>query len=167
MPSFVKVNTYTHSLTYVTDQMLRSLQLIIILAGLDPANFVNDWATHELAIKTWLLSGHLQSVVLEVTHPFVGGLVTRCDFNIDYGYGDGNGSMWVDTDALRFAITKLGVIPAHCNYKITLITLPGRPYVPGWGAGSLLSTSGFTKQGLGATIGTHAIGAQASYWRRS
>lgn len=166
MASFVKVNTYAYSVTYVTDQMLRSLRTIIMLIGLDQTKFVNDWATHELAIKTWLLSGHLKSVVLEIFHPFA-GLATRCDFTIDYGYGDGNGAMWVDTDALRYAIAKLGVIPAHCTYKVTLMTSPGEPYVPGWGDGSLLSTEGFVRQGLGTTIGTHAVGAQASYWRRA
>jgi hypothetical protein len=165
MASFVKVNTYTHSVTYVTDQMLRSLRLIIVLVGLDPAKYVNNWATYERAISTWLLSGHLQSVILEISGP-LGGLITRCDFTIDYGYGGGDGTMWVDTDALRFAIVKFGTIPAHCNYKVTLMTNPGSPDVPGWGDSSLLPTNGFIKQGLGATIGTHAIGAQASYWRK-
>jgi hypothetical protein len=34
MSTFVAVNTYTHSVTYVTDNILRSLQDIVRLSGL-------------------------------------------------------------------------------------------------------------------------------------
>jgi len=168
MSNFVTANTYTyaHSATYVTDQMLRSLRLIIMLVGLDQSKFVNNWDTYERAINTWLLSGHLRTVILEISHPSK-GLVTRPQFDIDYRYGSGEGSMWVDTDALRYAIAKFGTIPAVCNYKVTLVVAPGEPYVHGWKDGSLFSTAGFFKQGLGTTIGTHAIGAQAGFWRKA
>lgn len=166
MGTLVSVNTYTHSVTYVTDQMLRSLKFIITNTGLDPNKFVNDWATYDLGVKTWLHSRHLQTVVLEVQSPS-GSLVTRCDFDIDYGYGNGEGSMWVDTDALQFAIAKFGLYPSSCTYNVKLVIAPGSPDVPGWGAGTFLSTDGYIKQGLGTTIGTNAIGANASYWRKS
>lgn len=166
MSSLVTVNTYAHSVTYVTDQMLRSLRLIIVLIGLDQTKFVDSWETHERAISTWLRSGHLKAVILEIYHP-QNGLVTRCDLKIDYGYGGGQGSMWVDTDAIRYAIAKFGTIPTVCEYKVTLTTAPGEPHVPGWGDGKLFSTAGFTKQGLGTTIGTTSIGAEAAYWRKT
>jgi hypothetical protein len=75
--------------------------------------------------------------------------------------------MWVDTDAIRYSIRKLGVIPSACTYRLILSTKQGRPDVLGWGSGQLHSTAGFTRQGLGTTIGTHAIGANASYWRKT
>ena len=68
MPSFVTVNTYTHSVTYVTDQMLRSLRLIIYWIGLDLNKIIEDWEVLERAIKTWLLSRDLEAVALEVFH---------------------------------------------------------------------------------------------------
>ena len=166
MASLVSVNTYTHSVTYVTDQMLRSLRYIITWSGLDPNNFVSEWSSYERAVQTWLQSRHLKTVVLEIISSS-GSLVTRCDFDIDYTYGGGEGAMWVDTDAIKFAIAKFGTIPSQCKYSITLMTSPGRPDVYGWGTGNLLSTSGFVKQSLGTTIGTHAIGTQAAYWRKS
>jgi len=166
MASIVSVNTYTHSVTYVTDQMLRSLRYIITWVGLDPNKFVSSWNLYEIAVKTWLESQHLKTVVLEVIDP-KGELVTRCDFSIDYTYGNGEGSMWVDTDALKHSIAKFGTIPSRCSYSITLLVKSGEPAVLGWGDGSLLSTNGFVKQSLGTTIGTHEIGAQAAYWRRS
>ena len=166
MASVVSVNTYTHSVSYVTDQMLRSLRYIITNTGLDPNKFVSDWKTYELGVQTWLGTRHLQTVILEIINTS-GSLVTRCDFTIDYSYGNGEGSMWVDTDALKHAIAKFGVIPSQCTYSITLVTSFGRPDVAGWGPSSLLSTDGHIKQSLGTTIGTHAIGAQAAYWRKS
>jgi len=165
MSTLVSVNTYSHSVTYVTDKMLKSLRYIITNTGLDPNKFVSDWKSYELAVETWLNSRHLKTVVLEVVSAS-GSLVTRCDFDIDYTYGSGEGSMWIDTDALKFAIAKFGTIPAFCSYSITLVNSPGRPDVIGWGPSTLLSSDGFTKQSLGTTIGTHAIGAQASYYRK-
>lgn len=166
MSTLVAVNTYSHSVTFVTDKMLKSLRYIITSTGLDPNKFVSDWKSYELAVETWLTSRHLRTVVLEVISPG-GSLVTRCDFDINYTYGSGEGSMWADTDALKYAIAKFGTIPAFCTYSISLVNAPGRPDVVGWGPGTFLSTDGFIKQSLGTTIGTHAIGAQASYWRKS
>ena len=84
-----------------------------------------------------------------------------------YGYGNGDGSMWVDTDAVRFAIIKFGSIPANCQYRLITRTKAGRPDVPGMSSTTFLSTTGFVRQSLGTTIGTHAIGAQAEYWRKA
>ena len=39
----VAVYTYTHSVTYVADNILKSFKDIIRLSGLDPAKFVDDW----------------------------------------------------------------------------------------------------------------------------
>jgi len=36
----VAVNTYTHSVTYLADNVLRSLKDIIRESGLNPANFI-------------------------------------------------------------------------------------------------------------------------------
>lgn len=166
MGTLVAVNTYANTVTFVTDKMLKSLRYIITSTGLDPNHFVSDWKSYELAVQTWLTSGHLKGVTLEIVSP-AGILVTRCDFEISYSYGSGEGSMWLDTDALKYAITKFGVIPASCTYNIKLDNAPGRPAVVGWGPTTYLSTEGFIKQGLGTTIGTSSIGAQASYWRKS
>ncbi|OQP67639.1 hypothetical protein [Niastella populi] len=166
MSTLVSVNTYAHTVTFVTDKMLKSLRYIITSTGLDPNKFVNDWKTYELGVQTWLTSKHLKGITLEIVSP-TGALVTRCDFEINYTYGNGEGSMWLDTDALKFAITKFGTIPSSCTYSIILTTDPNRSDVAGWGPASYLSTEGFTKQSLGTTIGTSSIGAQASYWRKS
>ena len=53
----VAVNTYTHSVTYLADNMLKSVKDVIRLVGLDPTNFVDDWSLNMRAIKTWLGTG--------------------------------------------------------------------------------------------------------------
>lgn len=167
MSTQVVVNTYAHSVTYVTDKMLTSLKSIIRWIGLDPSKFVDDWGSTETAVKTWLGSRDLVGMMLEIFNPTTGKLVTRWDFAIDYSYStNGEGNMWVDTDAIRHAILKCGVIPSSCNYRVLIQTKPGRPDVPGWGPTTLRSTDGFIMQAIGTTIGTQSMGAQTIYWRK-
>lgn len=165
MGSIVSVNTYTHTVTFVTDKMLGSLKQIIVGIGLNPSNFVSSWSSNERAIKTWLESKDLVEAVLEITSS-AGTFVTRCDFTIDYSYGNGDGQMWVDTDSVRIAIIKMGKQPSECKYELKLRVKSGAPDVQGWGDCQFLSTAGFVKQSLGTAIGTNSIGAQAGYWRK-
>jgi len=167
MSTRVAANVYSYSVTYVTEQMLNSLRRIIIWIGLDPTNFVSSWTSTELAVSTWLRSRHLRNVELEIYNPKSNSYVGGWEFTIDYTYGsDDDGAMWVDTDAIRNAIIKCGVIPAACKYRLLLYTSSGEPSVPGWGPGTALSKDGFVRQSVGTAIGTFAIGAQASYWRK-
>jgi len=66
MSTVVTVNTYTYSVTYVTDKLLKSIKDVIRLSGLDPSKFADDWNWMERGIKTWLDTQHLEKVVLEV-----------------------------------------------------------------------------------------------------
>ena len=52
MSTFVAVNTYTHSVTYVTGNILRSLQDIVRLSGLNPAQISEEWSVLERGIST-------------------------------------------------------------------------------------------------------------------
>jgi hypothetical protein len=145
--------------------MLNSLKRIIIGVGLDPAKFVSNWSVYEIGVKTWLETKHLKEAVLEITNPS-GSLVSRCDFIIDYSYSTGDGTMWVDADAIKYSLIKLGVKPNECSYAVKLNLVQGAPDVAGWKDCEFLSTTGFVKQNLGTTIGTNHIGAQTGYWRK-
>ncbi|MEJ7821606.1 MAG: hypothetical protein WKF85_04750 [Chitinophagaceae bacterium] len=166
MASSVTVYTYAQSVTYVTEKLLSSIKKIIVDIGLNPLNFASNWQTYESGVKTWLESKHLKEAVLEITSS-TGSLISRCDFTIDYSYGTGDGSMWVDTDAIKYSIAKFGTIASSCNYRIVLSVTSGAPDVAGWSDCEFLSTEGFIKQNLGTTIGTNSIGAQAGYWRKA
>lgn len=156
--------SYANTVTHVTTKMLLTLKEIIREIGLDPSKFAEDWESYELAISTWLDSRHLQRVILEIYSPRTDALVARWDIDIVYA-SVGGGSLWVDTDAIRYSIAKAGAVPATCHYDIRL-TAPGGSRVPGWGSCSLRSTEGFKRYSVGATIGGNDITAKTSYWGR-
>ncbi|MBX3582961.1 MAG: HORMA domain containing protein [Rhizobiaceae bacterium] len=162
----VAVNTYTHSVTYLADNILKSFKDIIRLSGLDPARFANDRDTNMRAIKTWLGSGHLEQVFLEVFNPRTGELIVRWDIDIVYGWS-GDGSFWTDIEQLKYHIRKAGIAPSDASYDIVLKNKVGRPDVDGWGPGSSRSTAGFVRHSLGSTIEHHGLGASAAYWRKN
>ena len=165
MSTMTTVYTYSHSVTYVTDQMLSSLKRIIVGLDLDTSKFVSDVPTLERGLKTWLETKHLEYAVLEIKNS--SGLVGRYDFNIDYSYSTSDGNMWVNIDAIKYSLAKQGVKASECSYNIKVHLKDGYPAVSGWSSCEFLSTAGFIKQGLGTTIGTNSIGASANYWRKA
>lgn len=167
MSTFAYVNTYTHSVTYVTDKLLMSLKDIIRGSGLSPERLADQWDDLNRGIRSWLESRHLESVILEVFDPGTDKLIGRWDFEITYG-SVGDGGMWVDTDDIRYHIKKSGLWPAQCGYRIVVHNKPGRPSVSGWSDCSLRSTAGFVRQSIGTAIGGNGhIQSGVSYWRKS
>jgi hypothetical protein len=161
----VAVYSYTHSVTYVADNLLKSFKDIIRLSGLDPTNLVQDWDSKMLALRTWLTSGHLEKVVLEVFDPVTDKLVGRWDIDVVYGAG-GDGSFWTDTEQIKYHIHKAGLWPSQAAYRLLMHNKPGRPKVPGWGPAEYRSTEGFTRHSLGSTIEHNGLGGSAAYWRK-
>lgn len=164
----VSVNTYTHSVTYVADNILKSIKDIVRLSGLDPSNLVNSWESNMRALRTWLDSQHLEQVKLEIFDPRTDELVTRWDIDVVYGWSaSGDGSFWTDTDQLKYHIRKAGLAPAEAKYRLLLKTKPNEPHVDGWGDVYGRSTAGMVRQSLGTTIEHYGLGANASYWRKA
>lgn len=166
MSTFVAVNTYTHSVTYVTDNILRSMQDIVRLSGLDPSRISEEWEVLERGIRTWIDSKHLETIVLEVYNPKTDALIGRWDVGISYGWQGDNGRFWVDTEQITSAIKKAGVWPGDSKYRIVCSNKDGRPEVVGWSPTTFRSTSGMVKQSLGTTIEHNGLGAGASYYRQ-
>lgn len=163
----VTVNTYTHSITYVADNILKSLKDIIRLSGLDPSKFVGQWDLNMRGIHAWLNSGHLETVELEIYNPLTDELIFRWDIEVAYGWSGGDGSFWTDTEQLRYAIKKAGLVPSQARYSLLVQNKPGRPEVAGWSSGSGRSTEGMIRQSLGTTVEHSGLGARTSYLRRS
>ncbi len=166
MSTVVAVNTYTNSITYVTDKLLKSIKDIIRLSGLDPSKFADDWAWMERGIKAWLDTQDLEKVVLEVYEPKTDQLVGRWDFDIFYGFS-GDGSFWIDPDVIKYHIRKQGVMPSTCQYRILTTTKPGRPDVQGWTKTAFRSTDGFVRQSIGTTIDGSGLSTGTGYWRKA
>lgn len=166
MTTAVAVSTYAHSVTYVADNILLSLKEIIRESGLSPEKLVNDWAVLQRGLSRWLQTRHLQRVVLEVFDPKTAAFVGRWDFDVSYAV-QGDGTMWLNTQDVRYHILKSGRWPSACDYRIVVSTSPGRPEVDGWSATTLRSTAGFVRQSIGTTIDGSGIAAGAAYWRRA
>lgn len=164
--SNVAVYSYTHSVTYVADNILKTFKDIIRLSGLDPTNLVAEWESFMLAMTTWLRTGHLIGVVLEVFDPKTDKLVGRWDIDVVYG-GTGDGSFWTDTDQIKYHIQKAGLWPSQASYRLLLQAKADRPDVTGWGKGTYRSTEGFVRNSLGATIEHNGLGGSAAYWRKA
>jgi hypothetical protein len=159
------VVTYAYTVTYVAAKMLNMLSEIIREIGLDPKSFAASWSTYEEALTTWLTSRHLKRVRLEVYDPKTDNLVTAWDIDVVYG-SVGEGTLWVDVMAIRYAIAKAGLVPLSCRYDIIYTTEPGRPAVNGWGPAAHRSTAGLKRYAIGSTTGGNGLTAEIAYWRR-
>lgn len=164
MSTFVAVNTYTHSVTYVTDKILLSLKEIIRESGLSPEKLTNEWVPLQRGISRWLATRHLEQLILEVYNPRTNGLLHRWDFEIAYELS-GDGTMWVDTDDIKYHIRKAGLWPSNCDYCIIAVTKSGRPDVEGWSRGKLRSTDGLVRHAIGTTLNGNGLGTRTAYWR--
>jgi hypothetical protein len=165
--TMVRVNTLTYTTTYVAANILRGIKQLVQGCGLDPSHISNQYGTLQRGITTWLDSGHLRAVTLEVYNSRTDALVGRFDFTIDLSYGSGDdGTFWLDTDQVAFVIAKAGLRAAACEYRIVCDNADGRPAVEGWSTTSYRSTAGFTRHAVGTGIGAGSIGVGLSYYSR-
>jgi hypothetical protein len=171
MSTSVHVNLHTYASTHVATGMLRGLRQIIRGTGLDPTLLTDQWEVLERGVAAWLRSGHLKALILEVYDPGRQAnhdLIGRFEFDIDYGYHpDGDGDLWLDSDAVAFAIRKNGSYPSLCAYRVVADTSPGYPAVPGWATTNLRATTGFTRHSTGTALSGGGLGAGLSYYTRS
>jgi Bacterial HORMA domain 2 len=168
MTASVRVNTNTHATTHVATNMLRGMKQIIRESGLSIERIQSQWSVLEAGIATWLKSGHLKALVLEVFDPGKptgNDHVGRFDFTIDYGYySDGDGELWIDPDTISYVVRKNGSYPAKCEYRLIADTASGYPAVDGWSTTTFRSTAGFTRHSAGTAIGGGSLGAGISYY---
>ena len=116
----VAVNTYTHSVTYVADNILKSIQ-----GHHSPERARSERTCRELGKQDARRSRHgshtgdLEAVVLEIFDPKTGALIVRWDIDVVYSWSSGDGSFWTDTEQLRYAIRKAGVAPSEASYRFS------------------------------------------------
>jgi hypothetical protein len=163
----VRVSSAVYSATHIATNMLRGLKQIIVGCGLDGARFGSQFKVLENGVATWVRSGHLQELVLEVWDPTdPDRLVGRFDFIIDFSYyGSGDGDLWLDPDTVAWAIRKNGAYPSQCDYRIVADTAAGAPDVEGWSSTTLRDTAGLRRHSVGTAVGGGSMGAGLSYWK--
>ena len=166
MNTSVSTNTTsrTHVVAYLTDKMLRSLGNIIRDSGLSMDTFAEFRPVYDRGIKTWLDSGHLEKVILEVFSPDTNQLIKRWDFEL---FSDGAGGLefWFNPDEIRYHLLKAGKVPAACRYAIIIVNKDGRPDVAGFSPCSLRDTSALRQFSLGTTISASTSGTRTHYWK--
>ncbi|GJL53117.1 MAG: hypothetical protein NPIRA02_02490 [Nitrospirales bacterium] len=165
--STVSVHSYSraHTSVFVSDKLRNFLKILVRQYGLDPQGVVDawsDWVDH--AVRTWLESGHLKTIVIEFYRPGSDTAEARWDFPIRY---DGNGvdEMWVDRLFFEESFAKAKAPTPGSTYRIVLINAPGRPDVPGIEWTTLRSVNGLVAREAGTVIATPDIMAAARYYR--
>lgn len=165
MSTTVHVNTYSHATTHVATNLIISLKLLVIACGLDPSKLIGNWIVLERGVATWLGTGHLKKLIIEIYFPSTDTLKKRFDFSIDYGYyPNGDGALWIDKETVKYAIHKAGTVPNGCSYDILAQTAPGHPEVEGWSSTAFRSTAGFNERSVGSAIGGGSLSSSLHYW---
>jgi len=163
--AYARTFTSTHSIVFLSDNLRNTLREVIRENGISPDKLMQDWTTIEIGIKTWLQSGHLNSVVVEFFKPGASEASARWDFPVGY---DGSGvqdDMWLDKNYLRQLIAKSARPSTDCTYRILLCRNPGWPKVDGFTDASFLSTGSLVARQAGTVIATGHMTAAVTYWR--
>jgi hypothetical protein len=157
----------THTATFAADAMRNVLRDLLVAVGLDPLALITDWSLNGEAARTWLRSGHLRELMLEVYAPGSSKATARIDIPVRYDGSGVDDDMWVDRDHVRRTASHIGKLPAHYRYDVVFRLAPGAPPVPGMGSAILRGTGGLTVRSAGTVIATPDIVGCLRYWKAS
>jgi len=157
--------TLTYSIIFMSDNLRNTLREVIRENGLSPEKLMQDWATVERGIRTWLESGHLNNVVVEFFRPGAATVSARWEFPVSYTGSGVDDDMWLDKAYLRQLIAKAAKPRWDCTYRVVLCTNPSAPLVSGFVSSPFLSTGQLAARQAGTVIATGHMTAGATYWR--
>jgi len=166
--TYVYASTYTRTqaVIFMSDNLRIVLRDVILEYGLSPENLLlQDWETIERGIRSWLLSGHLNAIVIEFFRPGVSLASARWDVPIRYVGSGVDDDMWLDKVYLRQLVAKSARPSWDCTYRILLCTHPGAPEVAGFLHATFLSTGQMAARQGGTVIATGHMTAGVTYWR--
>lgn len=165
--TYAHATTYarTHSVTFLSDNLLNTLREIIRENGLSPEKLMQDRDVIASGLRTWLTSGHLTRIVVEFYRPGATVADARWDLPVTYDGSGVDDDMWVDKSYLRQLIAKAKRPAADCSYRIVLSTSAGAQNVAGFSDCSLLPTGSLVSRSGGTAIATGHMTAGITYWR--
>lgn len=155
----------THSITFLTDNLLNILRELIRENGLSPERLMQDRTTIARGIRIWATSGHLTTVIVEFCRPGATVVDARWDLPVTYSGSGVDDDMWLDKNYLRQLIAKAKRPSADCSYRIVLRTSSGAEVVEGFSDCALLSTGQLAARQAGTVIATGHITAGITYWK--
>ena len=135
----VAVNTYTHSVTYVADNILKSMKDIIRLSGLDPDELRRRLG-HANARRSGLgcIPATSRQWCSRSSIPRPDALIVRWDIDIVYSWSSAvTAASGPTPSSSNTRIRKAGLAPSEASYRLLLQTKPGRPDVDGLGHGDI------------------------------
>jgi hypothetical protein len=157
----------THTATFSADAMRNVLRDLLLGLGLDPLALITGWSLNGQAARTWLQSGHLRELVLEVYAPGSSKAMARIDIPIRYDGSGVDDDMWVDREHVRRTTAQIGKLPAYYRYDVVFCLAPNAPPVAGMGNATLRDIVGLTPRSAGTVIATPDIVGGLRYWRAS
>ncbi|QSR22032.1 hypothetical protein [Hyphomonas sp. KY3] len=160
--SFVSVSTSTytrtHTAAFVSDKLRALLRRLVRDYGFNPEKLLNSWTDWvDEAARTWLVSGHLEKVVIEFYKPGSDYAEARWDFPIAYDGDADDQDLWVDYAFFENSIAKGKRPPSGCTYRILLVPGYGAPNVPGLSTVQLKSVTHLTARTQGTVMSTPDI----------
>src|SRR5260370_12316373 len=105
----------SHSIVFCSDSMHTALRELIRENGLDPDKLMQEWATIERGVRTWLDSGHLNNIVVEFYTPWSSVASARWDFPVGYGGTGGGADPWAPNALLGKTNSETGRPPTGCD----------------------------------------------------
>lgn len=164
----VSTNTYTrtHTAAFVSDKMQVLLKRLIREYGLSPEKLIDAWSDWaDKAVREWLISGHLQMIVIEFYEPYSDAVTARWDFPITYDGDVDDDDLWVDELFFRSTIAKAKAPTSTSVYRIILSHSNGAPDIPGMSSTNFKSTAGLTSQRQGSLMSTKDIMASVTVYK--
>ncbi len=165
--SYAHTTTYarTHSITFLSDNLLNTLREVIRENGLSPEKLMQDRDVITNGMRTWLNSGHLTQVVVEFYRPGATTADARWEFPVGYSGSGVEDDMWLDKSYLKQLIAKAKRPSSECSYRIVLFTSSGAQRVAGFSDCTLLPTGSMVARSAGTVIATGHVTAGVTYWR--
>lgn len=155
----------THSVTFLSDNLLNTLREVIRENGLSPEKLMQDRDTIARGMRTWLFSGHLTNVIVEFFRPGASAADARWEFPVGYSGSGVDDDMWLDKNYLRQLIAKAKRPALDCSYRVVLCTSAGAANVDGFSDCTLRSTGQLVSRSAGTVIATGHITAGVTYWK--
>lgn len=153
------------SVNFMVDALIANLKEVILENNLDPTSLVMGSDVIKRGLRTWIESGDLKMVVIEFFPPGSGTVTARWDFPISYSGSGVQDDMWTDKSYLRGIIAKSARPKQSDEYRVVLITEPGREDVDGFSPCEMKATGGLTSTGASTVISTGHLTASTIYWR--
>jgi hypothetical protein len=164
--AYAQTYSRSHAVIFMSENIRIALREVIRENGLSREKLlVHDWDTIERGIRAWLLSGHLNKIVVEFFRPGASIATARWDIPIRYAGSGVDNDMWLDKAYLRQLIAKSARPTSDCTYRVLLCKDPGALPVAGFSDCSFLSTGQLAARQAGTVIATGHMTAEVTYWR--